>query len=65
MLLARVVVGIYLYTESAINGCFDGEPQMTRGIAAYLPLIGLVCNFLAYRAILKDERLVRSVDRLR
>jgi len=30
-----------------------------------LPLLGILCQFLARRAIRKDENLVRSMDRLR
>jgi hypothetical protein len=32
---------------------------------AYVPIAGLVFDLLAYRFILKDERLVQSMDRLR
>ncbi|MBK7475784.1 MAG: DUF4293 domain-containing protein [Haliscomenobacter sp.] len=35
------------------------------GISAYLPVLGLILLFLAYRYIGKDEKLVRSMDRLR
>lgn len=35
------------------------------GVGAYLPLPGLVFLALAYRFIGKDEKLVRSMDRLR
>ena len=32
---------------------------------AALPAVALICAYLAFRAILKDEMLVRSLDRLR
>jgi hypothetical protein len=35
------------------------------GIKLFLPLIMMLLLFLAYRAIRKDDRLVRSYDRLR
>jgi hypothetical protein len=35
------------------------------GIGLGLPLIALICNWLAARFIRKDEHLVRSADRLR
>ncbi len=35
------------------------------GIGFYLPLVALICNSLANRFIMKDEKLVKSVDRLR
>ena len=35
------------------------------GFGFFLPLVGLIFNSLANRFIMKDEKLVRSVDRLR
>lgn len=35
------------------------------GIAAYLPILGLIFTVLAIRFISKDNKLVRSMDRLR
>jgi len=57
-----MVAGIFLnfpkvFTSATINV----EP----GIGAYLPLISLVFLVLANRYILKDEKLIKSVDRLR
>jgi hypothetical protein len=34
-------------------------------VAAIFPIIGLILNFLAYRAIHQDEALVKSYDRIR
>jgi hypothetical protein len=34
-------------------------------IAAIFPIIGIIFNFLAYRAIHQDEMLVKSYDRIR
>jgi len=41
----------------------DGTAQFAAGLA--LPVVGIVLNWLAARAIRKDESLVRSMDRLR
>ena len=38
---------------------------LTPGIATFLPFVALLCNWLALRAIRKDEELVRSVNRVR
>ena len=47
--------------ETNLQASFDDI--IWRGI--YLKLVSLVFLVLAYRAIMKDEKLVRSVDRLR
>ena len=64
LLLAGIVTGIYLSTSSVLDGMQEGAIQV-RGVAYYLPLVALVLNFLASRSIMKDERLIKSVDRLR
>ena len=35
------------------------------GISLFLPVAAMICNLLANRFISKDEKLVRSVDRIR
>lgn len=42
-----------------------GEVKIQYGVSFFIPLVALVFTFLAERAIIKDERLVRSADRLR
>ena len=42
-----------------------GDAAINDGVGAYLPILGLVCLLLAYWFIGKDEKLVRSMDRLR
>ncbi len=34
-------------------------------LAGLLPLLGIIFSWLAYRAIRSDERLIRSIDRIR
>jgi amino acid transporter len=41
------------------------ELSTTYGIGMVLPIISIIFNFLAIRAIKKDEELVRSADRIR
>ena len=64
LLLAGIVTGIYLSTSSVLDEMQEGVIQV-RGVAYYLPLAALALNFLASRSIMKDERLIKSVDRLR
>lgn len=57
-----LVAGIFLnYPKLFIDSQIEIEP----GSGAYLPLISLIFLVMAYRYILKDEKLVKSVDRLR
>jgi len=57
-----MVAGIFLnYPKLFVDSRIDIEP----GMGAYFPLISLIFLVLANRFILKDEKLVKSVDRLR
>jgi len=57
-----LVAGIFLnYPKLFVDSQIDIEP----GSGVYFPLISLIFLVLAYRYILKDEKLVKSVDRLR
>ncbi|MDD2560372.1 MAG: DUF4293 domain-containing protein [Bacteroidales bacterium] len=49
----------FLYTRNSL----DATPGLNFGLA--LPLIALILNFMALRAINKDEALVQSYHRLR
>jgi hypothetical protein len=57
-----LVAGVFLnYPKLFI----DSQVRMEIGPGAYFPLISLVLLVVANRYILKDEKLVRSADRLR
>ena len=56
-LLSSAVGGIYAYLV------MNNAAQVALG--AVMPLIALVCGYLAFRSIKKDEETVRSADRLR
>ena len=64
LLCCAIVVGIYFNITKA-NQLI--QPQMSGSLLAgfYLPLVALINNFAANRFIRKDERLVRSADRIR
>ncbi len=46
-------------------GYFDPQNQGSFAIGYYLPIVALFANMLANRFIRRDERLVKSVDRIR
>lgn len=57
-----LVAGIFLnYPKLFIDSQIEIEP----GLGTYFPLVSLIFLVMAYRYILKDEKLVKSVDRLR
>ena len=64
LLTAATFVGIYLYISKA-NALFDPTVFGTFLIGFYLPIVAMFNNFIANRFIRKDEKLVRSMDRLR
>lgn len=42
-----------------------GDGHFTPSLTAALPLVAFVLDYLAFRGIMKDELLIRSLDRLR
>ncbi len=63
LLTMFMIVGIFFLYPQLIEKHVSGTTEF--GFSAYLPLISLLLLYLANRYILRDERLVRSIDRLR
>jgi len=61
LLVVAAVVAVVLLTQDVPNLTFD----YAVGIGTFLPLLALILSGIAYRLIKKDEKLVRSMDRLR
>jgi len=64
LLSAGTFVGIYLYINKA-NALFEPTGFGQFLIGFYLPIVAMFNNLLANRFIRKDEKLVRSMNRLR
>ena len=65
LLLGSVAfIGIYYYLSTRMVSQAEFHTQGFR-IAAVFPLVSLVLDYLAMRAIFKDELLVKSLDRIR
>lgn len=64
ILLFYLTVGVYLYTFVSKQGDFS-DFTLTKVYAIILPLIALILNIMAVSKIKKDEKLVRSLDRIR
>lgn len=62
LIINALLIGLLIYWLLNLPG---GIPFPEKGIEPIFSLISIVCLFLANIYIKKDERLVKSVDRLR
>ena len=61
ILMLLVLFGLFIYyTYLSFSGT-----QISLKISVVLPLLAIVIDYLAIRAIDKDEALIRSIDRIR
>ncbi len=58
-----LVWAIVFYMQQSQN--FADDAKVDDGLGLYLPIVFLIFAFLAQRYIVKDEKLVQSMDRLR
>jgi hypothetical protein len=63
LILIFVMIGLMFYTSDAISSGLD--EKVVYKVGTYLPLLQVVFIFLAHRSIRKDDKLVKSADRLR
>jgi len=64
-IIIGTTLGLSAYWATQAEGSFLPGIQGSYSYGLFLPAIALVFNSLAVRFIRKDERLVRSMDRLR
>ncbi len=66
-MLTLIVIASMFVTDSSISTYLSQGGKVTThyGASSLLPLLTLLLAFLAERAIRKDEKLVKSADRLR
>ncbi|AYN00567.1 DUF4293 domain-containing protein [Chryseobacterium sp. 3008163] len=62
IIINALLIGILVYWVQNLSG---GIQFPEKGIEPVFPLIAVICLFIANIFIKKDERLVKSVDRLR
>lgn len=61
-LVIFILLGVFVYVPLSV----PGETQVSeKGIGLFFPIVSIVFLVLANKAIKKDERLVKSVNRLR
>lgn len=63
LLCMLLIVGIFFLYPNLITKTTQAASEFELG--AYIPIINMLFLFLANKYILKDEKLVRSMDRLR
>ena len=63
LILIFIMIGLLFYTSDTISNGLN--QKVIYKIGTYLPLLQVVFVFLAHYGIKKDEKLVRSADRLR
>ncbi|MDE7069673.1 MAG: DUF4293 domain-containing protein [Alistipes sp.] len=60
-----VLTGVYCYLcHRFFAGCYELYLSTVK-VTVVFPLAALVCDFLALRGVVRDEKLVRSLDRIR
>ena len=64
LITAATLVGIFYYVIKA-NALLLPEKQGNYLLGFYLPIVAMMNNIIANRFIRKDEKLVRSADRIR
>lgn len=65
MLLIAAMIGVvFLYYYDILEVASGAVPNFVQ-VGAFAPLLSLVFLFLAYKGVMKDDKLIRSADRLR
>ena len=60
-----IVAAVVLFLNEGNSQQIIDKGQISDSIGLYMPVLGLVFGFLAAKFIKKDEKIVRSADRLR
>lgn len=60
-----LLVGYYAWLGVVVFMGHKNELSFTPSVVAAFPFVCIILDYLAFRGILKDEMLVRSLDRLR
>ncbi len=66
LIFVVALIGLLFYTTLTMGSKLSGaEVETGYGIGLFLPVVALAFIILANRGIVKDEKLVKSLDRLR
>mgnify|MGYP002869123878 CR=1 FL=1 len=64
-LVLAMIALIFFYYSPNIEKHYNVVTEYNKCAGIYMPLISFVCMILAYRNIRKDDKLVKSLDRIR
>jgi len=64
LLIVVMIAVIFLYYNDILEQASGAVPDFIQ-VGAFAPLVSMALLFLAYKGVMKDEKLVRSADRLR
>ena len=65
VILLILLVGIFIGFNNLKSSLDIAKENISYGIGMFLPIVALVAIIMAYRAIKKDEDLIKSMDRIR
>lgn len=65
LLILLVIVLMFIDFGTLDKALGENQTKVSYGIGMFLPITALVLNFLANRGIKNDEKLIKSLDRLR
>ena len=64
-LVLAMIALIFFYYSPNIEKHYSVVTEYNKCAGIYMPLISFICIMLAYRSIRKDDKLVKSLDRIR
>lgn len=64
LMIAVMIAVIFLYYYDILEAASGAVPNFVQ-VGAFAPLVSLILLYLAYKGVMKDEKLIKSADRLR
>lgn len=64
IVLASVIVAGLTFSE-ATRSVYAAQAGVTLQLGAFMPILGLLFLWLSYRYVTKDQKIIKSMDRLR
>lgn len=64
ILMASVIVAGLTFSE-ATRSVYAAQAGVTLRLGAFMPILGLFFLWLSYRYVTKDQKIIKSMDRLR
>jgi hypothetical protein len=65
VILLVLLIVMFLDFNNIESSLLIEKTEISYGVGLFLPIIALICILMANRAISKDEKLIKSMDRIR